>query len=207
MAVTVDDQISDALDTIAQDPDDLDGHTIDELADYLDNARQPYDPTIEGSPACRHALAALDRLRRLTPALLTDEGPEDDEDGWIAGVLSHIAIDAHAGADLPLQSHDPDVRLVITEGALRGLIRAAGDDEPGFLAGRIRFTGDLAALDEPITVSVNVTVLQGTVIPTAVEELRERIRTTVLRHTDYRDLRIDITVQDLDIPTRTGGTE
>ena len=36
--------------------DDLDGHTFDELAEYLDRDRTPRDPDIESSAACRLAL-------------------------------------------------------------------------------------------------------------------------------------------------------
>ena len=41
------------------EPDDLDGHTIDELADYLDAGMQPADPSIDDSAACQNALAAI----------------------------------------------------------------------------------------------------------------------------------------------------
>ena len=39
--------------------EDLDGHTIEELSDYLDAGRTPVDASIEGSPGCRIALDAL----------------------------------------------------------------------------------------------------------------------------------------------------
>ena len=50
-----------ALDAL--EPGDLDGHSIDELTDYLDAGMQPADPSIDDSPACQNALAAIIRIR------------------------------------------------------------------------------------------------------------------------------------------------
>lgn len=198
----MDEQTSDALDAIAKEPEDLDGHTIAQLADYLDSDRTPLDPAIEASPACQHALAALDRLRRLAPDLLVDDDRQQDDD-WVSKVMGGIALDAHAGADFVLADGGSDARLVMTEGALRGLIRAAGDDEPGFLMGRVRFDGDLAP-DARITIRTGVTVAHGVRIPAAVERLRSHIAAAVERHTLLVAARIDVDVDDLEQPA-TGG--
>ena len=195
----MDDQIDADLDTIAREPEDLDGYTIDDLADYLDAGRHPYDPVIESSPACRHALAALERLRVLSADLLTDAVPDGDfdDDAWLERVMSGIARNARNGADFVLTAAAPDTILVMTEGALRALIRAGGDHEPGFLVGRIRFAGDLSEPAGAITIAVDVTVAHGLPIPDAVERLRTRISSTVLQHTEFQQLRVDVTVEDL----------
>lgn len=192
-----DDQVTDDLEALTAEPGQLDGHTIDQLADYLDNGRLPIDPSIEGSPACRHALAALERLRAIAPDLLTDDDPGPDEDTWMNGVLSRITLDAHAGADFTIDLADDGDETVMTEGALRALIRAAGDDEVGFLVGRIRFTGDLAGDGEPVTIGLDVIVAHGTVIPDGVARLRATILEQVHRHTRIRHPQIDITIRDL----------
>lgn len=204
----MDDQTHDDLATLVEQPDDLDGYTLERLADYLDAGRQPYDPGIESSPACRHALAALRRLQDVAADLLDDGDEEDvaDEEAWVTRIMGHISLDAHAGADFPLTSDDPDVTLVMTEGALRALIRAVGDDQPGFLIGRVQFHGDLNRPATLLTIRVHVTVRHGIRIPPAVDLLRDEISATVHKHTDFQDLQIDITVQDLTVPTgRDGG--
>ena len=197
----MDERTSDALDTIAKEPEELDGHTIAELADYLDADRTPIDPSIESSPACQHALAALERLRVLAPDLLGDDEPLDDD--WVARVMGGIALDAHAGADFVLVDGGPDAHLVMTEGALRGLIRAAGDGEPEFLTGRVRFEGELGP-DSAVAVRAGVTVAHGVRIPDAVDRLRLRIDEALRRHTGMTASRIDVDVDDLEVPP-TGG--
>ena len=61
--------MSDPVFVLGFEPEDLDGHSIDELTDYLERGRTPADPSIEGSPACRNALRALERLRDLARRL------------------------------------------------------------------------------------------------------------------------------------------
>ncbi len=199
----MDESTSAALEAIAREPDDLDGHTIAQLADYLDADRTPPDPTIDASPACQHALAALERLRRVAPELLLDDGAPPDDEDWVSRVMGGIALDAHAGADFVLVDGGPDARLVMTEGALRGLVRSAGDDEPGFLMGRVRFEGDLDPGAE-VVVRTGVTVAHGVPIPEAADRLRQHIAAVIARHTRLRASRVDVDVEDVDAP-RDGG--
>ena len=178
--------------------DDLDGHTIDELADYLDRGRTPMDPTIEVSSSCRHALAALERLRDLTDSLLTGDGASAETDeSWIESVMSRIAIDARAGADFTIARTSAGDEVVMTEGALRGLIRAAGDGLPGVLVGRIRFAGQLDAPGSDVIIALDVVVMHGTAIPATVRRLRSTIHQRLQDHTMLIEPRLDITVRDL----------
>src|SRR5690606_10365468 len=72
MAMTDDDATP-----LGLDPSDLDGHTIEELTDYLDAGREPANSSIDSSAGCVLALDALERLRALTPALMArDEAAE-----------------------------------------------------------------------------------------------------------------------------------
>lgn len=199
----MDEETGDALDAIAKEPDELDGHTIEELADYLDAGRLPVDPSIEGSAACRHALAALERLRVLAPDLLADDAAAQTEDDWVGRVMSGIALDAHAGADFPLADVGPDADAVMTEGALRALVRRAGDEEPGFLVGRVRFTSGLEDATAPLTVRISVVVAHGLAIPAAVERLRIGVVAAVQRHTSFERVLVDVDVQD--VLVRSGG--
>ena len=123
---------------------DLDGHTVDELLDYYDAGFAPANPSIDNSAGCQIAIAAIRRLRTLTDEFLEDEArtlPPLDE-SWITGILNQISVQAQAGRDIPLYQTESDSAVVITEGAVRAIIRSAGDNLPGLLVGRIRFTGD-----------------------------------------------------------------
>lgn len=186
-----------ALDLTALTADDLDGHTIEELAEYVDRGRTPRDPSIESSAGARHAIAALERLRSVSADFLTDGDEPAADDAWLAGVMSQISADARAGADFTVLTTDDGDEVVMTEGALRALVRAAGDEQPGFLVGRVRFTGDLAEPDDELIVAVDVIVGYGVVLRPAVERLRTAIIDRLTAHTLFRRLRIDITVRDL----------
>ncbi|MFE7504140.1 hypothetical protein [Promicromonospora sp. NPDC057488] len=179
--------------------DDLDGHTIEELSDYLEAGRTPPDPSIEGSAACRLALDALTRLRDLTPDLIaadTAAEPEAD-DGWVRRILDGIASEARSGRRIPLSAPTPDADLVITEGAVRGLVRAAEGAVPGVLVGRCRFDGDLTTYGSPVRVLVDVSLLYGQPLPAATARLRAEIADRLAAHTALDVTGIDITVSDV----------
>lgn len=181
--------------------EDLDGHTIEELSDYLDAGRTPADPAIEGSPGCRIALDALARLRELTPELLaadTAAEPEPD-DTWVQSILAGITLDARAGRRIPLTTATPalDADLGITEGAVRGLIRAAEHTVPGVVVGKCRFDGDVTVPGEPVRVRVDVSVPYGEPIPDLTDRLRAEISARLKSHTTLNVTGIDIKVHDI----------
>lgn len=189
----------DAPTPIALGSEDLDGHTIEELTDYLEAGRTPADPSIDGSPACLLALDALDRLRGLTPALIaadTAAEPEAD-DGWVRQVLSGIALDAHAGRRIPLPAPGPDADLGITEGAVRGLIRAAENAVPGVLVGRCRFDGDVTKPDAPVRVLVEASAPYGVPLTGVADQLRAEITARLAAHTALNITAVDITIRDV----------
>ncbi|MFJ2543099.1 Asp23/Gls24 family envelope stress response protein [Microbacterium sp. NPDC087589] len=181
------------------EPGDLDGHTLEELSDYLEADRLPLDPSIEGSPGCQLALDALERLRGLGGQLIEADAaasPEVD-DSWVDRILSGIALDARAGRRIPFDDPDPSVDFGITEGAVRGLIRSAENAVPGILVGRSTLDGDVAVVGEPIRIAVEVNVVYGETIPTAVERLRAEIAERLRRQTDLTVTSIDVTVRDI----------
>ncbi|CAD5989488.1 hypothetical protein [Agreia sp. COWG] len=179
--------------------DDLDGHTIDELSDYLDGGRTPLDPSIENSPGCRIALASLERLRQISLSLVeadaAAEPPRNDD--WIGGILESIGREARAGREIPLQHPSPLAQLSITEGAVRGLIRSAGDRSGGLLIGRCRLDGDVTVPGEPITITIDASVFWGERIKQTVDRARGAIYSELLKHTELTIAAIDITVHDL----------
>lgn len=198
--MTMADSTSDDL--AALTADDLDGHTIEELAEYVDRGRTPLDPSIESSASCRHAVAALERLRTVSAGFLSDDTDADPvaDDAWLSGVMAQISVDARAGADFTVLTTGAGDEVVMTEGALRALVRAAGDEQPGFLVGRVRFAGDLSAPDAELTVEVDVIVGYGVALRPAVELLRGAIVERLTTHTLFRRLRVDVIVRDLVLP-------
>jgi uncharacterized alkaline shock family protein YloU len=138
-------------------------------------------------------------LHGLTPDLIaadTAAEPEAD-DGWVRRVLGGIALDAHAGRRIPLATSEPDADLGITEGAVRGLVRAAERAVPGLVVGRCRFDGDVTLTGAPVRVLVDVSVPYGRPIPPLVERLRGEIAGRLALHTELNVTAVDITVRDV----------
>lgn len=186
----------------------LDGHSIEQLSDYLDRGRTPADPSIDDSPGCQIALAGLARLRLLAQTLVeTDAAAEPAyDDGWVSGILNHIELEAHAGRDIPIQHSAPTARLTITEGAVRGLVRAAGDSVGGILIGRCHLDGDVTVPGEAIGVRIEASVFWGERIPDVVARVREAVYTELLRHTELTISGIDVTIHDVHL-ARSGTGE
>ncbi|MBF4607333.1 hypothetical protein [Curtobacterium sp. VKM Ac-1393] len=186
-----------ALDAL--EPDDLDGHSIDELADYLDAGMQPPDPTIDGSPACQNALAAILRVRHASlgslEAAARDEAPADES--WIGGVLANISLESRSGRDVPLRPQSESERPVMTEGAIRSLIRRTGDSVPGVLVARCQLDGDVTELGSPIRVVVEVAVVSGPSVVATADLVRTGVAQALAEQTDLLVDAIDVVVRDL----------
>lgn len=185
------------------EPGDLDGHTIEELTDYLDAGRTPADPSIDGSAGCRLALDALERLHALTGRLIDeDEAAADDVDeSWVDRILDGIVMDARSGRRIPIGSASSSADLGITEGAVRGLIRAAENSIPGVLVGRCRLDGDIEEPGAPIRVLLDASVPYGDPIPKLVDRLRAEVADRLGAHTELNITEIDIAVRDVRDPS------
>ncbi|MFJ4221081.1 hypothetical protein [Curtobacterium luteum] len=181
------------------EPDDLDGHSIDELADYLDAGMQPADPSIDDSPACQNALAAIVRLRQSSlgslEAAAEQEAPADES--WVSGVLANISLEARAGRDVPLRPAAPTERPVMTEGAIRSLVRSAGDGVSDALIARCTLEGDVTQLGAPVRVVVEIAVRAGSTIRTVASEVRETVAAVLADQTDLVVDSVDVVVRDL----------
>jgi hypothetical protein len=189
----------DPLRRLGLEPADLDGHTIEELGDYLDAGRTPRNPAIEESPGCQLALDALERLRGLGTALMDEDAasaPPADE-SWVDRILSGIAMDAQAGRRIPFASDEPDVDLAITEGAVRGLVRAAEEAVPGVLVGRCRLDGDVTEPGAPVRVAIDVSVRLGDPLRRVADRLRAEVEDRLRRHTDLQIAAIDVAITDV----------
>jgi hypothetical protein len=181
------------------EPTDLDGHTLDELTDYLDAGRKPADRSIDESPGCQLALDALTRLQGLGAELIAAEAAAEPavDENWVDRILSGIAMDARAGRRIPFESPDPRVDLAITEGAVRGLIRSAENAVPGLLIGRCRLEGDVTQPGTPIRVAIDASALHGQSIPKVAAELRAEVDRGLRAHTELNVVAIDIAIRDI----------
>jgi hypothetical protein len=189
--------------TDANLPDDelIDGHTLDELSDYLARGRRPADPSIEDSAECRAALASLERLSRTTRDLLEEEAaraPVDDT--WVSRVLDGIRLDVRAGRRVPLALHPPldtGADLGLTEGALRALVRTVGDSIDGVIVGRCRLDGDLESLGAPVSVHVEISVRYGSPLVEVAAEVRAAVAAELARHAELTIAGVDVTITDV----------
>ena len=186
---------------------DLDGHSIEELSDYLDAGRLPRDDSIESSPGCLIALASLERLRNAAWALLEAEADADPErdSAWIGRLMGTISREARAGRDIPISSGDASVALSVTEGSVRGLIRAAGDDVGGVLIASCSLEGDVTRPGEPITVNIAASVAWGLSLPMLAQELRASILAALARHTELVVEGVNVTIRDIHTATSGDG--
>jgi uncharacterized alkaline shock family protein YloU len=183
----------------ATESDALDGFTLDELSGYLDNGRSPKNARIENSPGCLIALDGLTRLRAVTAAMVVSETATETErdTAWISTVLSSIGREARAGRDIPISHTDPSIELVVTEGSVRGMIRAAGDRVPGVIVGSCTLEGDVTVPREPVVVAVNASVAIGRNVIEVADVLRHTIRRALADHTELNVVAVNVTVRDI----------
>jgi uncharacterized alkaline shock family protein YloU len=174
---------------------------IADLSEYLDRGESPPQELLDRSPAHQLALESLLRFRSVARDLLqadADAEPARD-DSWVSRILTNIHIEARAGRSIPLTPPTPNAEFSITEGAVRGLIRAAGDSVPGALIGRCSLEGDVTVPGTPITVAVEATVFWGDPIPTAAQRIRQDIAAALHRHTELTLAAINVTVIDVNL--------
>jgi len=182
------------------------GYTLEDLSDYLDRGRLPSIPAIDDNAECSSVLSSLQRVGALSRDLVAKEAelqPPVDET-WLSALFTSISQEAKAGRDIPLTSPDPRTRLSITEGAVRELVRAAGDSVDGVLVGRCQLDGDLATVGDSIRVTVSISVLLGSPVHEAAETVRQRVYSELLTHTELTIEAVDVTVADVHV-TLPGG--
>jgi len=187
------------------DPELLDGHTIEELSDYLDHGRMPRDPSIESSPGAQNALAALARLRRVAPRILESEADARDtkDDSWIRRILDQIGVQAHAGRDIPI-THDADTaNLSISEGAVRALIREVGDDLDGVIIERTGLLGDVEVPNQPISVEIDISLFAGIDSHVAIKDLKQGATAALQKHSELNIEEVTVRVRSSELDKDT----
>jgi uncharacterized alkaline shock family protein YloU len=183
------------------DDENLDGFTIAELSDYLDRGRTPRDASIEASPAAQNALAALSRLRTVAPRIIDADATTfaARDENWITRILDQIGVQARAGRDIPIPHDVPGARLAITEGAVRALVREAGDETDGLIVERTHLDGELERAHAQVDVQVVVSIFADAEKAPVIAEFQERVRRALETHTDLSLRRVTVRVHDDDI--------
>lgn len=175
--------------------------TLERLADYLDAGRQPYDPVIEDDPSNAQQLAALERLRALSGQLVADEAAEvpPPDPSWFSGVMERVRQEARSGRDIPLAPDAADAlsTLHMTEGAVRGLIREAGDSVAGAVVISCALSGDVSVVGTPVRVEVTISALKGEFVPAMADEVRAAVGLRLARQTELVVEAVDIVVGDV----------
>jgi hypothetical protein len=183
------------------DSSNLDGHTVEQLSDYLDRGRTPRDPAIEASPAAQHALAALSRLRTVAPRVLVADADyfAPKNENWISRILDQIGVQAHAGRDIPIPHDAPGAVLSISEGAVRALVREAGDRIDGLVVERVRLNGDIETAGSPVDIHIVISTFDGTDTDQAIAALHDDVQEAVGEHTTLTVGSITVRVHDTDL--------
>ena len=179
--------------------DDASNDLIEHLSDFIDRGETPPDDFLNKAPQNRIAFDALTRFRSLAQHILDDDVAEQPErdDSWVSGILSNIHREARAGRSIPVSHPSPKAELSLTEGAVRGLIRAAGDGVAGTFIGSCRLEGDVATPGSPVTVNVEASVFWGERMPQTAQQLRHAITTSLLHHTELNIVAVNVTITDV----------
>lgn len=174
------------------------GHTLEELAAYRERGRTPAIPAIDGDAQCRAVLDSMDRLGALSRELIETDARDDVSETWFQQILGEVARESRAGRDLPLVDDDP-VRVVVTEGAVRGLVRDAGDAVEGVLVERVHLTlHEDVRVDVRLTISVLDSVLgAGRGLARIADSVRERVRADLEEYGGWTVGVVDVTIDSL----------
>lgn len=175
------------------------GKTVDELSDYLAADRLPYDPEIENCPECLNALDALERVGMLSRSLLEREARElpPPPVNWFDRIMDVVRSEMRVGRSLPVQHPDPRVRITITEGAVRALVRSVGDEIEGLYVGRVDLDGDAEVPGAPVEVNITGTIGWDRSVLDATSLLRTAVYDALAQHTDLNVVAVNVTIEDV----------
>ncbi len=181
------------------------GYTLDDLSAYLDRGRTPAIAAIDDSPECQAVLDSMERVGSLARDLLAQDVREHPtlEEGWLGGLLTSISREIRAGRDIPLTAPDPRATLSVTEGAVRELVRAAGDSVDGVFVGSCSLEGDVTTPGSGIRISLTVSVILHSPVHELAEAVRQRVYSELLSHTELAIESIDVTVTDVHLQAGT----
>lgn len=172
------------------------GYTLEDLSAYLDRGRTPAIAAIDTDAECQAVLASLERFGSLSRELVGREA-EPVPQGWFDLVMRDVTRELRAGRDIPLTAPDERVEMVITEGAIRELVREAGDAVPGVLVGRTTIDGDMDQLGAEVSVRVTISVLFGRRLADASRAVRDAVIDALGAHTALWVSGVDVVVDNV----------
>jgi uncharacterized alkaline shock family protein YloU len=180
-------------------PDDQNYDLIAHLSDYLDRGEEPPEEFLNTAPENRIAYDALTRFRSMAHDILAEDVTAEPvrDDSWVTRILKNIHREVRSGRLIPVSHPSPKAALSLTEGAVRGLIRAAGDGVAGTFIGACTLEGDVTTAGSPVTVNVEASVFWGERMPQTAQHLREAITTSLLHHTELNIQSVNVTITDV----------
>lgn len=141
---------------------------------------------------------AEQRLRELGMALLErDEASSPDLAGVVEAVTTQIRREARAGRDVPFATSTPSQRLLLTEGALRGLLRESADGVAGTIVARCQVTGDVEDPAVPIGARLAISVAWPQPLRDTAAAVRTAVVSAIQEQTGRTAGAIDIEIIDL----------
>ena len=175
------------------------GKTIEALSDYLASDRAPFDALIETCPQCLNALQGLGRVSQLSRDLIEQDIADlpAPPENWMQDIMTNIQNEVRAGRSLPLHHPDPRVSLSVTEGAVRALIRAVGDEVSGIVIGKCQLEGEVEEPGAPIDVTVTASAAWGLSIPESARTVRRLVSDALADHTHLNVTAVSLIVEDL----------
>jgi hypothetical protein len=168
------------------------GCTLDDLSAYLDRGRTPRIAAIDDDAECQAILDELTRLGALSRSLV-EEDAEPVDAGWLDRLVGGLGRELRAGRDLPYAASTPGRRLVITEGAVREIVRRAGDGVGGVVVGRCRIGGD----DDIPHLRIAISVTADRALHDTAELVRASVTAALERDTPLRHAVVDIEIEDV----------
>jgi hypothetical protein len=167
------------------------GYSLDELSAYLDRGRSPAIAAIDTNAECRALLDGMQRLGSLSRSLVEHDSAiaPQPAPGWLETVMSSVTLEVRAGRDIPYPAATASVELSISEGAVRELVRRAGDGVPGVLVGRVRVA------DERVELSVSAVADRP--LRLIADEVRAAVQAELQRHTPVNPAAVDVTIADV----------
>jgi len=168
------------------------GYTLDDLSAYLDRGRTPRIAAIEDDAECQ---AVLDELTRLAgySRRLVEESAEPVDSGWLDRLVAGLGRELRAGRDLPYPGSTPDRRLVMTEGAVREIVRRAGDRVDGVIVGSCRLGWD----EDTPHVRIAISVTPDRALRGIADEVRAAVVAALDRDTPLTDAVVDVEIEDV----------
>jgi uncharacterized alkaline shock family protein YloU len=173
------------------------GYTLEDLSAYLDRGRAPAIAAIDTNAECQAVLASLERFGALSRELVDRESREPLAEGWFDSVMRDVTREVRAGRDIPLVAPGERIELVITEGAVRELVREAGDAVDGVIVGRTSLDGDLDEAGAVVSVRVTISVRFGMPLTAVADAVRAAVAEALSLHTALRVAAVDVVVDNI----------